>query len=152
MTSPGLRRAACRLYSEFRSADPVSDVAIESIALDVLVSAARTGTETDGGKWLPRVKEILQEQYAQRLPLREIADAVGVHETHLAKAFRHRYGCTVGDYVRDLRLEQARNDLERTKDSLAEIALRHGFCDQAHFSRSFRLAYGTTPSAYRSRR
>jgi AraC family transcriptional regulator len=54
-----------------------------------------------------------------------------------------------GEYVRRLRVERARADLEKSRDSLSAIALRHGYADQSHFTREFRRATGLTPAAYR---
>ena len=56
------------------------------------------------------------------------------------------------DYVRRQRLERSRADLidpNHAGESIADIAWRWGFRDQAHFSRSFSVTFGTTPSSIR---
>jgi len=50
-------------------------------------------------------------------------------------------------YLLALRLERARRLLENTEASLSDIAQRAGFADQAHFTRLFKRAFGTTPGA-----
>jgi transcriptional regulator GlxA family with amidase domain len=59
---------------------------------------------------------------------------------------------TIGDYRRQLRLHRAEAMVLRTNIDLADIALACGFASQAHFCRSFKAAYGTTPSEFRSQR
>ena len=81
-----------------------------------------------------------------------LAKIAGVHPTHLARTFRRLHGCTVGDYVRWLRLEKAKGALSATEKSVALVAVESGFYDQAHFCRLFKAAYGMTPSEYRASR
>ena len=58
---------------------------------------------------------------------------------------------TVARYVRRRRLERCRDELLRSpRSSLTSIAHRFGFADPGVFGRSFRAAYGTTPSQYRA--
>jgi AraC family transcriptional regulator len=78
-----------------------------------------------------------------------LAQSVGVHPVTLARAFRHAFGCTVGEYVRSLRIERAAHQLAQTELSLAEIALGAGFSDQSHFSNLFRHHTGLSPSKFR---
>jgi AraC family transcriptional regulator len=68
---------------------------------------------------------------------------------HLARAFRTRYGVSVGEYGRRLRLEWAAAEVARSDTPLALIAARAGFADQSHFTRVFKQHIGATPGAYR---
>src|SRR5438309_377932 len=79
-----------------------------------------------------------------------VSEAVGVHAVHLAREFRKHYGCTAGDYVRQLRIEYAFREIGRSGSSLAEIASAAGFSDQSHFSKVFRRFTGMTPANYRA--
>jgi AraC family transcriptional regulator len=74
---------------------------------------------------------------------------VGVHPVTLARGFRRAYGCSVGAYLRRLRVARAAQRLAETDDALAEIALEAGFADQSHFSNLFRRETGVSPSAFR---
>jgi AraC family transcriptional regulator len=74
---------------------------------------------------------------------------VGVHPVTLARAFRRAFGCTVGEYVRRLRIERAARQLADSDLSLAEIALGAGFSDQSHFSNLFRRHTGLSPFQFR---
>jgi AraC-like DNA-binding protein len=63
--------------------------------------------------------------------------------------FRQIHGCTVGEYVRKLRINAACHDLNDSEIPLAEVALTSGFADQSHFSRVFKRQVGMTPGAFR---
>ena len=67
----------------------------------------------------------------------------------LARGFRKAYGCSVGAYLRRLRLARAAERLAESEYTLAEIALEAGFADQSHFSNLFRRETGVSPSAFR---
>lgn len=144
-------RTAARLAREFRSGDGASDLAIESLMLDLLVRSQRRAPADDAGAppWLARAQEFLHAHFARSVSLQEVADAAGVHAAHLARVFRRHHRCTIGAYVRRLRIEAARCRLAEGEQSLAEIALAAGFADQSHFSRLFRAATGVTPTHYR---
>jgi AraC family transcriptional regulator len=75
-----------------------------------------------------------------------------VHPARLARGFRHVWGESVGERLRRLRLEAARDALARPGSDLAEVAHACGFADQSHLTRAFRRAFGLTPGAYRRRR
>jgi len=92
------------------------------------------------------VRDLLHARFAEHLTLDEIAQAVGIHPDRLCHGFRDRYGCSVGEYVRQLRIEFACRQLATSDAPLVEIALAAGFADQAHLSREYLRLAGATPS------
>jgi AraC family transcriptional regulator len=140
-----------KLYKEARQLDDVSPLAIEGLILEIIAEMSRQASDTQKGRlpnWLRQSEEILHEHFAERLSMSFIAKAVGVHPVHLAKVFRKINHCTVGDYVRRLRVEFACQEISRAKAPLAEIAVRAGFYDQGHFSKTFKRFTGLTPTQY----
>jgi AraC family transcriptional regulator len=85
----------------------------------------------------------------ERVTLAELAAVAGVHRTHLVRAFRARYGVSVGAYVRRERIRWAARALRGTETPIAEIALQAGFADQSHFTRTFVKHMGVSPGRYR---
>ena len=143
---------AHRLYGEFRMRDEVSRLVIESLALGVLAEASRTAArraEHPAPAWLARARALVERHFAEPLRLRTVADHVGVHPVHLARTFRRTYQTTFAGYLRQVRLDFARQELAGSTSSLSEIAATAGFCDQSHFSRSFKRYTGLTPAEYR---
>jgi AraC family transcriptional regulator len=141
-----------KLAREFRLADDVSSLAIESCVLEIVAAAARERARPAGGRarpWLERAREYLATHYAEGVTVADVAGEVGVHPAHLARAFRAHAGCTIGDYVRRLRVAFASRELAATERPLAEVGHAAGFCDQGHFTRAFKRQTGLTPAEFR---
>jgi AraC family transcriptional regulator len=149
-----LASLSLRLYREFKLMDDASALSIEGLILEMLGHSAREHSKTDSSSiqpyWLRAAEAMIRENAAESLTLLSVAEAVGVHPSHLARTFRKSYGCTVGDYLRRARLERAVEELGDEQKSLAEIALAAGFYDQSHFTRAFKAHLGTTPSRFRA--
>lgn len=98
--------------------------------------------------WLLTARDLLADGDGPAA-LGALAARVGVHRVHLAREFRDHFGLTVGDYVRRRRLVRARLLVAETDLPLSTAAADAGFADQAHLTRAFRAAFGTTPGRYR---
>ncbi len=143
---------ARRMYREFRQMDDAAPLAIEGLLLELLAELSRRRRERlPGGNpgWVTDIRDMLQADIVRRPTLGELADAAGVHPVTLARAFRKAFGCTVGEYLRRLRIDRAAEQLTGGDAPLAEIALGAGFADQSHFSNVFRRHTGRSPSAFR---
>ena len=145
---------AARIYHELRADAPqsVSGLVIESIALEVLAQSARwerRRAERRPPVWLAQLQEYLAEDLTVVPDLAMLATMAGVHRVHVARAFRDHLGCTVGDYVRRLRVRRACELLAATSAPLTDVAMRAGFFDQSHMTRVVKRFLGVTPAALR---
>jgi AraC family transcriptional regulator len=144
---------AWRVYDEMRETDSAATLAIEGLLLELVAAASRlreqNGVSGRRPRWLEDAREQIHVGLGARPSLSGLAESVGVHPVTLARAFRRAFGCTVGEYVRSLRIERAAHQLAQTERSLAEIALEAGFSDQSHFSNLFRRHTGLSPFKYR---
>jgi AraC family transcriptional regulator len=92
----------------------------------------------------------LHDQFAENLSLNEIAQAVNVHPSYLDNVFREFFQASIGEYVRQLRIEFACRKLVATNTPLVEIALTAGFSHQSHFTNTFKRSTGISPAQYRT--
>lgn len=96
---------------------------------------------------------LLKKQMLSNLQLsptiEEMARSVNLSESHLQQLFKREVGMSPVHYLRDLRLEQARELLENSFLQIREIGFKVGMSDQSHFIHDFKAKYGTTPSDYR---
>ena len=84
-------------------------------------------------------------------PLCRLARQVNLSVSHLRHLFRQETGQSTGDYLMTLRMQKASELLAGRTLSVKEIMNQVGFKDRSNFVRTFKRAYGTTPSAYRDR-
>ncbi len=147
-----LARLATKLYKEFRLMDSLSPLVIEGTALEIMAEISRQNERDKCLKppvWLKQARELLHARHTENLNFTSIADSFDVHPVYFSRVFRKFYGCTVGEYVRRLRVESASRQLINSNDSLVFIALACGFSDQSHFTKTFKNATGVTPAQYR---
>lgn len=144
---------ARRLARELRAPDTLSELAIESLALEMLIDAGRRDDRWNaaGGEpaWLSRAEEYVREHFRGPLRIADVAEVVGVHPAHLASVFRQFHRVPLGTYIRHLRIEWAADRLAHSSDPIAAIAYAAGFADQAHLTRAFKKHTGRTPGRYR---
>ena len=141
-----------RMYSEALQSDNVSALAIEGLALEILAELSHQDARPPAKKpprWLEQARELLRAHFGETLTHDAVAHVVGVHPVHLATMFRRYFQCTIGEYVRRLRIEFAANQISTSRDSLCEIGLAAGFSDQSHFSKVFKSQTGMTPGRFR---
>ncbi|HVR41628.1 MAG TPA: AraC family transcriptional regulator, partial [Thermoanaerobaculia bacterium] len=135
--------------SEMRERDDVTPLALEGLLLELIAVAERSARdENSAPAWLRRAIEHLHDDPRGAHSLRDLARFSGVHAGHFARAFRRHAGCTLGDYVRRIRVERAKEAIA-AGCALADVADACGFADQSHFTRTFRRIAGVTPAAYR---
>jgi AraC family transcriptional regulator len=142
-----------RLYHEFECYADLSPLLLEGLTLELLaaVSSYETGQiDPPLPRWLRQTQDLLHAHFAENLSPTAIAGRVGVHPAHLMRGFRQYFHCTVGDYVRRLRIEFARHQLVASDLPVSQVALEAGFADQSHFCRTFKATTGMTPAEYRN--
>jgi AraC family transcriptional regulator len=141
------------MHSEALQTDEASSLAVEGLALEILAELSRQQTrpaEKMPPRWLEQARELLHAQFSETLTHDEVAKIVGMHPVHLATVFRRYFNCTIGEYVRRLRIEFASRQISTSQDSLCEIGLAAGFSDQSHFSKVFKKHTGMSPGRFRA--
>ncbi len=91
----------------------------------------------------------MNENYAHRLSLDDIAEAARMSKYHFSRRFKEVTGATVFEYLNNIRLTKVHNLLLKTEYTTEEIATATGFSSSVHLIRVFKDAYGITPKAFR---
>jgi len=142
---------AVRLSAEMDATDSAAELVADSLCAITAERLQCKRPERRRARWIARVRERLEDEYANPPRLATLAAGTNHDVTYMAATFRRTYGMTIGDYVRTLRLAHVRPLVEDSSVPLAEVAQRGGFSDQSHFTRLFRRRFGMTPDAYRQR-
>ncbi|MBN1672110.1 MAG: helix-turn-helix transcriptional regulator [Kiritimatiellae bacterium] len=98
--------------------------------------------------WVEKAKRFMHEQYPGKLSLRDIGQHVGVDPGYLNQIFQRESGLTLNQYLNDVRIQKAKSLMADGVTHVTDIALQTGFQTSSYFSKCFRTATGTSPSAY----
>lgn len=131
-----------------------ADVALRSLALQLLVEAARSETASEAAResvpdWVGEAKMRLETEFNDQLKVGMLAAQIGVTPMQLIRAFQRHYGTSPGAYLRQVRLDHALMLLADSQRSLAGVALEAGYSDQSHLCRVVKEETGLTPAEYR---
>jgi len=144
---------ALRVWYEFQQPDTASALGMEEGIL--LLWETTRGAYARGWfephKRIDRCVAYLDAHLTEVHQLASVARIAGIHPMHLAKLFRRRFGCSMGEYLRRRRVAWACEQLARQERTITDIALHAGFADHAHFTRTFVRITGCTPRWYRAR-
>jgi acetamidase/formamidase/AraC-like DNA-binding protein len=155
---PVLRMLAANIET-LQPADLIAaEIAVTELIVSALLSEIRApeGTMTEvQSAHFRRVAAAIDGKLADAdLAVAEVARQEGMSVRYVQRLFERRSE-SFSDYVRRRRLERCRTELSdpnHAPESVATIALRWGFRDQAHFSRAFSAAFGVAPRAVRRAR
>lgn len=96
-----------------------------------------------------QVLSYIEAHSLEPLSLTQVASAMGRSPTHVAGVMRKETGRTVGQWILEHRMAEARRRLRGTDEQVEVIAERVGYADVTHFIRLFRRTHGLTPAAWR---
>lgn len=92
----------------------------------------------------------IEEHYAQKLTLQEVADKCYVSQWHLSKLINKYTGNTFYELLDNVRIEKAKALLNDPKLKIGDIVDMVGYSDAAHFSRVFKRIVGVSANEYRN--
>jgi AraC family transcriptional regulator len=149
--NPRVQSVARRIYAEWLAKDDVTPLMMEGLACELVTELFRARVAVEGPQappWLDRLYELLRNNFIDPPRLSQLSAEAGVHQVHVARQFRKYYGLTIGEFVRQTRVEFARNRLRNSDTPIVEIALEAGFAHQSHFTTVFKKLMGVTPRQY----
>ena len=98
---------------------------------------------------MERVMNYMNEHLAdQDLNVEKLTADVGISRAQLHRKLKEIAGVSAGEFIRNLRLEQAARLIEEGQINITQVAYSVGFNNQTHFSTVFKKHYGMSPSEY----
>ena len=89
----------------------------------------------------------IEKNFINKITLDELSQIGCISVSKLCKDFKNTFGCTIFEYILNLRLSYAHNlFLYNPKAMTKDVALACGFNDVSYFCRAFKEKYGITPS------
>jgi AraC-like DNA-binding protein len=131
------------------------DSALRSLLNLLLVDASRlTRSRTDAVdlRTIPLLVEVfrfIDRRYRDPVSLVDVARHVDRSPGHVTQTVRQATGRTVGEWIVQRRMSEARDLLLDSDLPVAEVGRRVGYGDPVHFTRVFRRCHGHPPGAWR---
>ncbi len=101
---------------------------------------------------LHRLIEYILSHYRQPLHADDVAKALGISHSYLARILSKRLGMNFNEYVNRMRVQAAQELLTTTEAPVTQVMGEVGFESQATFNRVFREITGQSPREYRTHR
>ncbi len=120
-----------------------------STVLRQVAMGERVRTSSDNSN-MAALLSYIQTNY-RTLTLRMLADKFHYSEAYLSELIKNTMGNSFVELVRNLRMREARELLEHSRLSVAQIAEKVGYHSADHFSRVFRSVHGISPQVYRNK-
>lgn len=121
------------------------------VALNRAVGAAPEEADPASYRFDPKMEEVTRYILAhlgEELSIDRLAGAFFLSRYYLMHRFKEVYGCSVHQYIRQKRLQQAAEAIRRDVPVL-KAAEDAGFGDYSVFLRAFRAAYGKSPREWK---
>ena len=93
--------------------------------------------------------EYISKNYGSDLSVEMLASIVFLTPDYLSKLFKKTTGKSLSQYIRQYRMDKARELLIRTNKKIIDIGIQVGYPNYSYFCQSFREYFGTSPEKYR---
>lgn len=126
----------------------LQDAVVELLSKTQQTSSSTYISSAQRNRIVTRVEEYLTEtRLKQPITITELCKAVHVSRRTLQYTFEQCYGISPKQYIQVLRLNQVRRSLSANQEqqTIADIALKHGFFHLGQFSQSYKRLFGETP-------
>ncbi len=127
----------------------------KSYAMDMLIRTVEFKESQQRDKSFPiikKAKEYIEQYYGDaNISLHIVAKQVHLSPNHFSMVFSQKTGTTFIEYLTKVRMQQAKEQIEKSLKSLNQIAEEVGYSDANYFSYTFKKYEGITPSEYRKK-
>lgn len=138
-----------KIQQEMLIDDNWSHLTIQTLLLN-LIEFSRKSPNEFVPKWVHILRNLLNDRWNEPITLSELSLATETHPVTISKHFRKYFSCTLGEYLRKLKVDKSIPLIKNSQKSLTEIAHYCGFTDQSHFTKTFKQMTGFLPKEFRN--
>ncbi len=121
---------------------------LEQYVLAVLSSLFHAKQQLDFSPEVLAAKAYILENVSRKITLSEVAQHVNISESYFSHLFKKEVGVGFVDYVNNLKIEQAKLLLSKSRMKVVEVASALGFDNPNYFNILFKRLTGVTPGSY----
>ena len=96
-----------------------------------------------------KINNYIRNNYNKSITLNDLANKLFISNAYLSRYFKQAYGMGFAEYLGNVRMHHALDDIEHTDKILMEVALSNGFSNVSAYNKKFKQLYHMTPSEYR---
>ncbi len=150
---------ALRTFLNFDPLQPWSRPFIQAKSIEILCLALSNISYQESQQQLAHVSEkdrqhiqkaktLLQEQWKNPPNQEELVQILGIGKSSLKKVFKLINGCSITDYVLNIRMQNAQLLLSQGKLNVTQVAMEVGYEHSSNFASAFKRQFGISPKAY----
>ncbi len=143
-----------RIHNAVRNDAPPSEL---SISLDIYklfaeLLAPKSIHNKSQNKYaenMQKARQFILEHIHEKITVQQLAAAVHMSASHFSRVFKQQTGFSPYDYVLIVRLNKAKELLQKTEMTVASIAYETGFNSESNFISFFTESEGISPGKFR---
>ncbi|EHQ89724.1 PocR ligand-binding domain-containing protein [Desulfosporosinus youngiae] len=117
--------------------------------LETFMNYSETNKIQKNQQAIQKAAEFIHRNYRNKLTIEDIAQEVYLSPCYVSRIFKQGLGCTLMEYLTQVRVEQAKIMLKNPKYNVMQVAEESGFEDPGYFTRVFKKLEGVTPSRFK---
>ncbi len=114
----------------------------------LIVSTASGGRDNKDAR-VARILNYIHGNYSAELSLNAVAEQLFLSPSSVSRMFQKAMGQGFNSYIRQLRLEHVKLELQETEHPITRIAIDNGFSTPSALNKAFKAEFGSTPTEYR---
>lgn len=146
--TPDAKFLMLQVFKELYANDTFTATSVHMLILNYLQQGKSWASASKTPPWIDLINNLLHDRWNENLQLSDLSAEAGVHPGTISNYFPKYFSCTLGTYMRKLKVDKALMLIKSSELSLTEIGLECGFFDQSHFIKTFRQMTGYLPSQY----
>ncbi|GGF01347.1 helix-turn-helix transcriptional regulator [Flavobacterium limi] len=137
-----------KIFKETLTADTFSSDNITMLFSQLFQTHNHLERFEKGPYWVKSLNELLNDCWNQNPNLKDLAQVLHLNPITISKHFPKYFGCTLGEYMRRIKIDRSISLIQSCHSNLTEISLECGFADQSHFIRTFKNQTGFLPRQF----
>ena len=137
-----------KMYRECLQQDTYSSDSIRMLFAQLSGSLDHRDQFQNAPRWVKHLYELLNDRWNENPNLKQLAGILAVNHITISKHFPRYFGCTLGEYMRRLKVNRSLALIQNPALSLTDVGMQCGFADQSHFIRIFKEQTGFLPRQF----
>lgn len=97
------------------------------------------------------VKHYIYDHYGSELSLDLLSSIIFVHPDYLSRLFKKETGCNLNQFIKQYRMEKAKELLTDTQMKISAIGTKVGYPNSSYFCKTFNDYFGISPEKFREK-